>query len=295
MAVAVGGVLDAVVGEPPTSVHPVAWLGSVVAPLDRDWRAPTAAGVGMAVFVPLGAAIPVAAVVDAALLVSPWVGGVVAGCVVFVTSSRRMLVALARTVVVLVEADVEAARRELQGLAGRDAEELSAGEVRSAAVESAAENLADGLVAPLLAFTLGALGGLPVAAGAAAWVKAVNTLDSMVGYESKPHGTASARLDDAVMWAPARVSAGLLAVVAGRPSAIRRAWAWARNPPSPNSGWPMAAIAAVLDVQLRKPGVYTLHPAGALPDAATARRGVALVSRAGWVSYVLAAGVVAWV
>lgn len=295
VAVVVGAVLDAVVGEPADDLHPVAWLGSLVAPLDRSWGSPRLAGIAIAVLVPLGVAIPVAAVVALADLVSPSVGALVTGLVVFVTSSRRMLVELAGAVVESSDVDLEAARAELLGLAGRDASALSAGAVRSAAVESAAENLADGLVAPVVAFTLGAAFGMPVAAGAAVWVKAVNTLDSMLGYRSKPHGAASARLDDLVMWVPARVSAVLLALVAGRPAALSAASAWAGNPPSPNSGWPMGTLAAVLDVELEKPGVYVLNGGRGPPDVATAKRGVRLVSRAGWLTYLLAAlVVVAW-
>lgn len=295
VAVVFGGLLDWGVAEPPEGLHPVAWLGSLVAPLDRSWRSPQAVGGAFALLVPLGVAIPVAALVDAAGQVSPWLAGLVAGLVVFVTTSRRMLVDLARDVVAESERDLASARGSMLGLAGRDASELSAGQVRSAAVESAAENLADGLVAPLLAFTLGAAFGLPVAAGAAVWVKAVNTLDSMLGYESKPHGAASARLDDVVMWMPARVSAGLLAVVAGTPAALGHARGDAHEPLSPNSGWPMATLASLLDVRLEKPGVYTLNESAQLPDPGSARRGIGITSRAGWLAYLLATvGVVAW-
>ena len=294
LAVVFGGLLDWGVAEPPEHLHPVAWLGSLVAPLDRSWSSPGVIGGVFALLVPLGVAIPVAAVVDVAGLVSPWLACLVAGLVVFVTTSRRMLVDLARDVIAESERELASARESLLGLAGRDASELSAGQVRSAAVESAAENLADGLVAPLLAFTAGAAFGLPVAAGAAVWVKAVNTLDSMLGYESKPHGTASARLDDIVMWIPARVSAGLLVAVAGTPAALG-ARDDAHEPPSPNSGWPMATLASLLDVRLEKPDVYTLKESAQLPDAETARRGVGITSRAGWLAYLLAAvGVVAW-
>lgn len=296
VAVVLGAVLDGLFAEPPASHHPVAWLGRTVSPLDRDWGSPALAGGTVAVFVPLAAAVPVAVLVDAvAVFASPWLAAVLAGVVVFVTTSRRMLVDLASDVIEASDGDLATARDALLGLAGRDASELSAGQVRSAAVESAAENLADGLVAPLLAFTAGAAFGLPVAAGAAVWVKAVNTLDSMLGYESKPHGTASARLDDLVMWIPARVSALLLAIAAGAPRSLTRAREWANEPPSPNSGWPMATVAAVLDARLEKPGVYVLHPTAELPDTAAAQRGVDVVSRAGWLAYTGAVlGVVAW-
>jgi adenosylcobinamide-phosphate synthase len=136
--------------------------------------------------------------------------------------------------------DLARAREAAPALVGRDLGALSPGELRSAAVESAAENLADGLVAPLLAFVLGAQFSLAAGAAAATCVKAVNTLDSMLGYRSKPVGRTSARLDDAVMWLPARASAVLLAVAGRDPGALVRARTWRRAPASPNSGWPMA-------------------------------------------------------
>jgi adenosylcobinamide-phosphate synthase len=293
-AVALAVVLDAAVGEPPTRVHPVAWFGSLVAPFDREWSHPLAVGGFVALALPLGAAPVAGGLAALAGSVAQELAAVVAGVALFVTTSRRMLLGEARAVVDGTSTDLDAARDRLRSLAGRDASDLSAGEVRSAAVESAAENLADGFVAPLLAFTVGALVSLPVAAGAATWVKGVNTLDSMLGYHEKRVGTASACLDDAVMWLPARLSALLLAVAALDPAALGRARSHAAAPPSPNSGWPMATLAAALDVRLRKPGVYDLPLGERFPTVAESRRGVRVVGAAGLLAVALAAGVVAW-
>ncbi|WP_435180408.1 CobD/CbiB family cobalamin biosynthesis protein [Halorussus sp. AFM4] len=324
-AIALALALDAAVAEPPQELHPVAWLGSLVARADREWSRPRLAGAAVAAVVPLLAAAAVGLAVAVAARVHPLAGLIAAGLVVFATTSLRMLVSTAAEVVAATEADLPTARERLRSLAGRDAAALSAGEVRSAAVESAAENLADGAVAALLAFALVAPVSLPLGAGAAAWVKAVNTLDSMLGYPGKPRGTASARLDDAVMWVPARASAVLLALAAlarGRGRFAGRSLAdpsgsgsaasggrrpvaslsagrrWADAPPSPNSGWPMATLAAVLDARLEKPGVYVLNPEAALPSVETARAGVRVVALAGVLAFALAAGLallVGWV
>ncbi|WP_255150240.1 adenosylcobinamide-phosphate synthase CbiB [Halorarius halobius] len=284
--------LDALVGEPPTRLHPVAWFGRVVAPLDREWSRPRLVGT-LAVPLALAAGAAVGGLVGVALRHSFAAAAVVAGLALFATTSLRMLLAEARGVVAASEADPAAARDRLPALVGRDPSALSPAEIRSAAVESAAENLADGLVAPLLAFAVGSLVSLPVAAGAAVAVKAVNTCDSMLGYRSKPVGWASARLDDVVMVVPARVTAVLLAVAALAPGALRRASDWATAPPSPNSGWPMATLAATIDRRLSKPGAYTLNAEAPFPDVEAAERGVAVVARAGLLAYLLA-GVVAW-
>jgi adenosylcobinamide-phosphate synthase len=297
LAVAVAAGLEALLSEPPTRLHPVAWFGRAVAPFDRRWATPRAVGVAVAVALPLVAAAAVVGAVWLAGTVHPLAAGVLAGIALFSTTSLRMLLDEARRVNELAGTDLAAARTALRSLAGRDATDLSAGAVRSAAAESVAENLADGLVAPLFAFAVLVPISLPLAAGAAAWVKAVNTLDSMLGYRSKPVGWASARLDDLVMWVPARLSAALLAAGAGSPRALGRARRWAGAPPSPNSGWPMATLAALLDVRLEKPGVYVLHPDGPLPGDEAVERGVALVRRAGLLAYVAAgtsAGVFAW-
>ncbi|WP_338741307.1 adenosylcobinamide-phosphate synthase CbiB [Haloplanus salilacus] len=294
VAVALAAGLDRLLAEPPASVHPVAWLGRGIGALDRAWSHPRVVGVATALSVPLLVAVVVAIVVAVAAAASPVGGAVTAGLVCFVSTSRRMLVDEARAVVAASGTTLPAARKRLRSLVGRDTTDLSAGEVRSAAVESAAENLADGLVAPLAGFALVAPLSLPAAAGAAAAIKAVNTLDSTFGYRSEPMGWGPARLDDLVMWVPARASACLLAVAGGRPGAVLRALRAADEPSSPNSGWPMATLAAVLGVRLAKPGAYALDGGPDLPTRADADRGVAVVSRAGWLAFGLAAvGVVA--
>ncbi|WP_137283784.1 adenosylcobinamide-phosphate synthase CbiB [Halorussus salinisoli] len=296
VAIALALLLDAAVAEPPRNLHPVAWFGSLVAAFDREWSRPRLAGVAVAVALPLLAAAAVALPVELATRLDLVAGVVAAGLVVFATTSLRMLSETAAEVVAATETDLPTARERLRWLAGRDAADLSAGEVRSAAVESAAENLADGVVAALLAFAFLSPVSLSLAAGAAAWVKAVNTLDSMLGYPDNPHGTASARLDDIVMWVPARASAVLLALAALVPGASSRrrlgslsaGRRWADAPPSPNSGWPMATLAAALDARFEKPGVYVLNPDAALPSVETSRAGIRVVSVAGVLSFAVA-------
>jgi len=281
LAVVVALALDAISAEPPRSVHPVALFGRLVARFDREYDRPGVAGAVIAAALPFLFALALAVPAALALAVHPLAGAVVGGLALFVTLSLRMLLAEGRSVIELTETDPAEARQAIRALVGRDADDLSSPELRSGAVESLAENLADGLVAPLGAFLLGALVSLPVAVGCAAWVKGVNTLDSMLGYRSKPVGRVSARLDDAVMWLPARASALLLGLAARDPGALSRARAWTRTPASPNSGWPMATLAAALGVRLEKPGAYTLNPDEQRPTVEQALRGVRIVALAG--------------
>ena len=300
---ALGGalLLDVAVGEPPNRLHPVARFGRTVP--DRAWRRPRVAGVLVALAWPLAAAGVVGGAVLAAGRLSPFAAAGVAALALFVTTSLRRLLGTVRRVVDLSVADLGGAREALGALAGRDAGGLSPAEVRSAAVESLAENLADGLVAPIAWYAawvgLAALAGpgsvaaLAVGCAAAAWVKAVNTLDSMLGYRDRQDGWAAARLDDAVMWVPARASALLLGVVTARPGAVLRARAWLAGVPSPNSGWPMGTLAAALDLRLEKPGVYSINPEGRLPGTTEARAALVRTGAAGLLAYALAA-VVTW-
>ncbi|MDZ5811153.1 CobD/CbiB family cobalamin biosynthesis protein [Halorubrum sp. AD140] len=294
-ALAIAVALDLAVAEPPRRVHPVALFGSVVAGVDRAWSRPRLVGVAAAVLLPLAAA----AVAGGTVATAGALSVPVAGALLFSLVSLRMLREVTAEVVALTETDPDAARESIRALVGRDAADLSPAALRSAAVESAAENLADGFVAPLAGFAGGAtvgmaLGGpgaaLPLGVAGAAWVKAVNTLDSMLGYRSKPAGWASARLDDAVMYLPARATAGCLALAAGSGGALSRARSWAREPASPNSGWPMATAAAALDVRLAKPGRYALNPDAEAPSVADAERAVRLVGVAGGVAVAGTAG-----
>ncbi|MFT4923566.1 MAG: adenosylcobinamide-phosphate synthase [Haloarculaceae archaeon] len=301
LAVALG--LDGLVGEPPERVHPVAWFGRAVAPVDAEWRRPRLVGSTVAVALPGLAALAIGTLVFVVGGDRPLAAAGLAGFGLFVSTSLRRLLERTGEVVTLSKRDPAAARERLRALAGRDASDLTPGQVRSAAVESLAENLADGLVAPLVAYTAvfvattlagaGPVVALAAGAGGAAWVKAVNTLDSMLGYRDTPVGWAPARLDDAVMWLPARLSALVLAVVARSPGALVAAARWTDAVPSPNSGWPMGTLAAALAVRLEKPGVYVLNPDRSLPDAGTARVAVRQVAVAGLLAYVLA-GVVTW-
>ncbi len=297
-AVGLALLLDLTLSEFPSRLHPVVWFGRAAGAVDRESDHPLVVGTAAAVGLPLLAAVVAGGLVALASTVSSLLAVALAGVVLFSTTSLRMLLDEVRAVVAATESDVEDARERLRSLAGRDSSDLSAGQLRSAAVESAAENLADGLVAPLLAFAVGSVVSLPVAAAAAAWVKGVNTLDSMLGYRSKRVGTPSARLDDAVMWLPARASALLLAVAAGAPRALAAARKHADAPPSPNSGWPMATLAAALGVRLEKPDVYTLPYGPDYPTVNEGRHAVRVVGTAGVLATLLTAllvsGVVSW-
>lgn len=180
--------------------------------------------------------------------------------------SWRMLRDEIGAVELALQQSLGAGRQRLAMLVSRDTALLSESEVRESAIESLAENLNDSVVAPIFWFVLF---GLP---GAAVY-RFANTADAMWGYPGLRHGVNwawagkwAARADDVLSWLPARITAGLLWLVTGG-FKLRTLGDEARQTPSPNSGWPMAAMALALGVCLRKPGVYVLHGAGRSPTA----------------------------
>jgi adenosylcobinamide-phosphate synthase len=231
--------IDRVLGEPPLPgrLHPVAVFGAAIAALERrvydDRPAPgaflAAAGVGLAAAAGLA-------------IGSPLVGGYVS------TAGRGLHTAALRVEAALSSGDLRAARRLLPSLVGRDPTALDAAAIARAAVESVAENTTDAIVAPALwTAAAGSVGAFVYRAG--------DTLDSMVGYRDDRYrrfGLASARLDDALAWVPARATAALVALARpGRARAVARAVRGdASRHPSPNAGVTEAAFAGALGLRL---------------------------------------------
>lgn len=179
--------------------------------------------------------------------------------------SWRMLHAEVNAVETALQQSLQAGRERLSWLVSRDTRLLSGTEVRESAIESLAENLNDSVVAPIFWFLLFGLPG-------AAIYRFANTADAMWGYRGMREGVYwewagkwAAWADDVLSWLPARLTALMLALAAGGLS-LKALSTEARKTPSPNSGWPMAAMALIIGVSLQKPGVYKLNPEGRPPQ-----------------------------
>ncbi|MBI4715841.1 MAG: cobalamin biosynthesis protein CobD [Nitrospirae bacterium] len=258
--------LDLLLGDPPRWPHPVRWIGAAISKLETWFRrcvsTPTGeriAGVGLALVVPAGAGLLTLGALQGTVGIDPLLGQAAAVYLTYTTLSVKSLRDEARRVYrSLNRGDLREARWNLSRIVGRDTVHLDETGISRATVESVAENTSDGIVAPL--FYL-AVGGVPLAVA----YKAVNTLDSMVGYKNDRYrcfGWASARLDDLANYVPARLT-GLLMVLAAflmRGYSGRKAWKVfrqdGRKHESPNSGVPEAAMAGALGIILGGPNRY---------------------------------------
>ncbi|MFZ5652421.1 MAG: adenosylcobinamide-phosphate synthase CbiB [Bacillota bacterium] len=263
IAVFLAYIVDMAVGDPPRVPHPVVVIGKMISLLERFLYNPgRVAGLVNGTLTAL-AVIVISYAACAGLLyllqtISPWVAVAAEVWIISTTFAARGLAGAARDVLTPLSGnDLPLAREMVGRIVGRETSAMDSGEVVRATVETVAENTVDGVIAPLFyAF----IGGAPLALA----YRAVNTLDSMVGYKNDRYmyfGRFSARLDDAVNYVPARISGLMLlaaAWITGRRagSALRAVIRDAGRHPSPNSGIPEAAVAGALGVRLGGLNVY---------------------------------------
>ena len=244
--------LDLWLGDPIQLPHPVVGFGKLIAKGERVWNK----GKGR---LWKGALMAIILVV-ATLVVSDCLLGILPGVLHTLVSALLIFYCLAGTTLIrevrevfrAVDRSLEEGRVQVARIVGRDTSELSAQEVRTAALETLAENLSDGVIAPLFWY---ALLGVP---GMLAY-KMVNTLDSMIGYRNeryKDFGCFAARLDDVANYLPARFTALPMILASRRISLIKFVWKYGNQHASPNSGYPEAALAGILDCRFGGPHHY---------------------------------------
>lgn len=187
------------------------------------------------------------------LFILPPLGRVGVGALlIFFCLAGTTLIREVREVFRAVDRSLEEGRKQVARIVGRDTSELSAQEIRTAALETLAENLSDGVIAPL--FWL-AVGGVPAMVA----YKMVNTLDSMIGYKTerfKDFGCWAAHIDDVANYIPARLTALLMVVAVGKPHLAGFVWRNGHQHASPNSGYPEAALAGILNCRFGGPHYY---------------------------------------
>ena len=244
--------MDLWLGDPMQLPHPVVGFGKLIAKGEHVWNKGKGRqwkGALMAIALVVGTY-----VVSACLLgLLPGVLHTFASALlIFYCLAGTTLIREVREVFRAVDRSLEEGRMQVARIVGRDTSELSAQEVRTAALETLAENLSDGVIAPLFWYALLGVPGMLT-------YKMVNTLDSMIGYRNeryKDFGCFAARLDDVANYLPARLTAMLMVLASGRISLIKFVWKYGNQHASPNSGYPEAALAGILDCRFGGPHNY---------------------------------------
>ena len=250
----IGWILDLIFGDPAGLPHPVVWFGKAISSLEHLLNKGThrkIKGALVSVFLIVGT-FAVTWLFLRILSSVWWLDIAVQSILVFYCLAGTTLIREVRMTFAAVDDSVESGRRQVGRIVGRDTSCLSAQEIRTAALETLAENLSDGVIAPLCWY---AVLGVP---GMMAY-KMVNTLDSMIGYRNsryKDFGCAAARIDDVANYIPARLTAILMIVVTGRWSLLRFVGKYGSQHLSPNSGYPEAALAGILDCRFGGPHDY---------------------------------------
>ena len=248
-----GWLLDFIFGDPSRLPHPIVWFGKMISWGEHRLNKGNhrmAKGAMMAVcfillvfFVLWG----FKRLVPNTIL---WI--ILDTIIIFYCLAGTTLIREVREVFLALDRSLDEGRQQVARIVGRDTSQLSAQEVRTAALETLAENLSDGVIAPLFWF---ALLGTP---GMLAY-KMVNTLDSMIGYRTeryKDFGCWAAHIDDVANYIPARLTALLMVIASGKLSLLKFVWKNGRKHASPNSGYPEAALAVILNCRFGGPHYY---------------------------------------
>ena len=251
----VGWIGDLVMGDPERLPHPIVWFGKAIAWFERLLNK----GRGRRVKGVITALLLIGVVYVAMFFLLRWIDGInvflglaVKAILVFYCLAGTTLIREVKKVFEAVDRSLEEGRKQVARIVGRDTSELSEQEVRIAALETLAENLSDGVVAPVFWY---AILGVP---GMMAY-KMVNTLDSMIGYRTqryREYGWFAARIDDVANYLPARLTTLLMLTVTGRFRLLNFVTWFGREHASPNSGYPEAALAGILDCRFGGPHTY---------------------------------------
>lgn len=248
--------LDRLLGDPAWLPHPVVAFGRVISCCERVLNK----GKGRfmkglivtAMLVTLTYLSTYALLWSAAIYVSLWLKSALEMVLIFYCLAGTTLIREVRSVFHALDCSLEKGRQQVARIVGRDTQALSAQEVRTAALETLAENLSDGVIAPLFWYVLLGVPGMMM-------YKMINTLDSMIGYRNKRYcnfGCFAARLDDAANYIPARLTAWLMVLVSGHPFLWKFVLRYGKEHASPNSGYPEAALAGILDCRFGGPHNY---------------------------------------
>lgn len=248
-----GWLLDFIFGDPSRLPHPIVWFGKMISWGEHRLNKGShrmAKGAVMAIVLILMVFFVVWGLKRIIPNMVLWL--ILDTIIIFYCLAGTTLIREVREVFLALDRSLDEGRQQVARIVGRDTSQLSAQEVRTAALETLAENLSDGVIAPLFWF---ALMGTPCMLA----YKMVNTLDSMIGYRTeryKDFGCWAAHIDDVANYIPARLTALLMVIASGKLSLLKFVWKNGRKHASPNSGYPEAALAGILNCRFGGPHYY---------------------------------------
>ncbi len=247
--------MDRLFGDPVSLPHPVIWFGKMIAfgekRLNKGSYKLWKGGIMSVLLILFVYSVTIGIEYALSFLGTPAVIGFDIICIFFCLAGTTLIKEV-RMVFEAVDRSLEEGRIQVARIVGRDTSELSAQEVRTAALETLAENLSDGVIAPLFWYLLLGVPGMMA-------YKMVNTLDSMIGYHSDRYllfGRVAARVDDVANYIPARLTAFLMVLANGRLKLLSFVKRYGREHASPNSGYPEAALAGILNCRFGGPHHY---------------------------------------
>ena len=251
----VGWFLDLIFGDPSKLPHPIVWFGKAIAFFEhrlnkgshRKLKGALVA-IGLISFVFIATSF----LISSLSFLIPHSSFLILSLLIFYCLAGTTLIREVREVFLAVDRSLEEGRQQVARIVGRDTSALSAQEVRTAALETLAENLSDGVIAPLFWFAILGVPGMLT-------YKMINTLDSMIGYKTERYrdfGCWAAHIDDVANYIPARLTALLMAIASPQKGLLRFIWRNGRRHASPNSGYPEAALAGILNCRFGGPHYY---------------------------------------
>ena len=255
LSLLIGWLLDLVLGDPARLPHPIVWFGKTIALGERHLNKGCnrkMKGALMAIIYITGVFVATWLLRNQLCIMHYSLCIVFDTVIIFYCLAGTTLIREVRQVFLALDRSLEEGRKQVARIVGRDTSELSAQEVRTAALETLAENLSDGVIAPIFWFTLLGVPGMLA-------YKMVNTLDSMIGYKTeryKDFGCWAAHIDDIANYIPARLTALLMIIAVAKPQLTLFVWKNGRRHASPNSGYPEAALAGILDCRFGGPHYY---------------------------------------
>lgn len=251
----IGWTADKLFGDPRWLPHPVVAMGKIIAWGEKRLNKGNKRmmkGALFSIILILSSFLVLFFIIKGLDYVNPYLSIAFSSVVVFFCLAGKTLIDEVRNVFVAVDSSVEEGRKQVARIVGRDTSALSPQQIRTAALETLSENLSDGVIAPLFWFILLGVPGIFA-------YKMVNTLDSMIGYKSdryKQFGCWAARIDDVANYIPARLTSLLMIVVSGKISLLSFVRKFGSQHASPNSGYPEAALAGILDCRFGGSNVY---------------------------------------